>query len=180
MTWTHSGVQGALKFDDITGGLEIIPTVHHEVHEGETFRFWYVVPHGSELANDATIDIVLTTTTRTAHIVFSAAGGGNAEFQIFRDPAFTGGTPLTAHNLNDASATVSTVTVVLEPTVTDDGDEIGAGFIPGGSGGNAQGGAIRDDTEDIWRTNTSYLIRLTNRSGGAQQFGVEGQWYEEG
>lgn len=180
MSWQHTGIIEKLKFDSTVGGLEVTSTVHTEVHEGETFRFWYVVPHGSELANDGTIDIVLTTTTKTAHIVFASGGGGDFEFELFRDVAFDGdGTPLSIHNLNDASTNISTVSAVLDPTVTLDGTQIDGEFSPGGSGGNAPGGAIRDETEDIWKASTSYLIRLTNRSGGAQQFSIEGQWYEE-
>lgn len=166
--------------DEITGATVVISTAQHEVHEGETFRFWYVVPHGTQLANDATIDVVMTTGSLYPHIVFSASGGGDFEFQIFRGPTFLGdGTAFVPHNLKDTSNTVSTVSVSINPTINAPGTEIDGEFAPGGTGGNAGGGAIREDTEDIWRLNTSYLIRITNRSGATNQFGIEGQWHEE-
>ncbi|GAH00929.1 unnamed protein product, partial [marine sediment metagenome] len=33
--------------------------------------------------------------------------------------------------------------------------------------------------EWIFKVNTNYLVRLTNRSGSAQKMGVLAQWYEE-
>lgn len=169
-----------LLTDEVTGAQVTINTPHHEVHEGETFRAWYVVPHGTPLANDGTIAIVLTTTTRYPHVTFGASGGGDFEFQIFREPTFLAdGTPFVPHNLKDSSNIVSTVSVFLNPTITAPGTEIDAEFVGGGTGGNSQGGAIRPGTEDSWRINTSYMVRLTNRAGNAQQFWIEAQWYEE-
>lgn len=170
----------ALLVDDITGALAAIDTIHHEVHEGETYRAWLITPHGSLIANDGFVDLVLTTATLYPHIVFSLGFGGDCEFNIYRGPIFNlDGTLQVPHNLKDYSTNVSTVMARWRPTVTNVGTEIDGEFFPGGTGGNASGGSIRRSTEDIFRLETSYLIRITNRSGNARQFSLEAEWYEE-
>lgn len=166
-----------LAVDDHEYILVVMDEVHHEVHEGHTFRSWYVTP--TTLANDANLNIVMTTTTKEIHIVESIGGGGDFEYYVYRGPTFNGGSALPIHNLDDTSTNVTTVTVVVGPTVTVAGTEIDGEFHPGGAGGNAQGGVIRDQTEDILRTGTSYLFRVINRAGLAKKFSVELQWYEE-
>lgn len=169
-----------LPTDEITGSLITIDSVHNEVHEGETFRAWYVVPHASPIADNAFVDIVITTGAKEVHIVFGFGLGGDAEFNLYRTPNFEAdGTPLVPHNLKDASSNVALSTISIDPTINNVGTEIDGEFLPGGSGGNAQGGAIRSGTEDILKINTFYLVRLTNRAGNAKQFSVEMQWYEE-
>ncbi len=176
----NGGEPQVLLVDEITGALAIIDTPHHEVHEGETYRAWLVTPHGSLIANDAFVDLVLTTATLYPHITFALGFGGDCEFNIYREPTFNlNGTLQAPHNLKDYSANTSTVTVRWQPTVTNVGAEIDGEFFPGGTGGNASGGSIRRGTEDIFRLATSYLIRITNRSGNARQFSLEAQWYEE-
>lgn len=166
-----------LAVDDHEYILVVMDEIHHEVHEGHTFRSWYVTP--TTLANDANLDIVLTTTTKPAHIVAAVGGGGDFEYYVYRGPTFgVDGSALPVHNLNDISANVATVAVVVGPTVTGTGTVIDGEFHPGGSGGNAQGGVIRIETEDIFRIGTSYLFRVINRAGQAKKFSVELQWYE--
>jgi hypothetical protein len=171
-----------LLIDEITGALVQIPTVHHQVHEGETFRVWLITPHGSLIPNDGFVDLVLTVgVTRWPHIVFFIGFGGDCEFNLYRSPNFNlDGTLQVPYNMKDqATADVSTLTARWNPTVNAVGTEILGEFFAGGTGGNSSGGAIRRDTEDIWRLGTSYLVRITNRAGNAKQFSLLAQWYEE-
>ena len=174
------GEDQVLLTDEITGALASIPVVHHQVHEGETFRAWYIVPHGSQVADDGFVDLVLTTGSRHPHIFFSLGYGGDCEFNIYRTPDFDlDGTTQTPFNMKDSSAETSTVTARWNPTINSVGVEICGEFIGGGTTGRSSGGAIRYNTEDILRPNTSYLVRITNRAGNAQQFSLVAQWYEE-
>ena len=169
-----------LLVDEITGALAMISTVHHEVHEGETFRVWYISPHGSLVADDGFVDLVLTTGSKYPHVLFALGYGGDCEFNIYRAPDFDlDGTTQVPFNMKDPSTETSTVTAMWNPTINSVGTEICGEFIGGGTTGRSGGGAIRDGTEDILRLNTSYLIRITNRAGNAQQFSLVAQWYEE-
>jgi len=169
-----------LLTDEITDALATISTVHHEVHEGETFRAWYISPHGSLVADNGFVDLVLITGSKHAHVVFALGFGGDCEFNIYRGPDFDlDGTTQTPHNLKDYSIGTSTVAARWGPTINNVGTEIHGEFVGGGTTGRSAGGAIRDNTEDILRPNTSYLVRVTNRAGNAQQFSLVAQWYEE-
>lgn len=118
-----------LQTDREFNSLVFVELEHNRIRRGVTFRSWYVVPHDTPLANDGEINIVITTTTKDLHIVFSVAGGGDFEFYIYRSPNVgAGGSALPIHNLNDSSAVASTVTVVLNPTINDDGTEIDGEF----------------------------------------------------
>ena len=174
------GEDQVLLTDEITGALASIPVVHHEVHEGETFRAWYISPHGSLVADNGFVDLVLTAGSRYPHVVFALGFGGDCEFNVYRDPDFDlDGTVQTPHNLKDYSTEAATMAARWNPTINSVGTEICGEFLGGGTGGNSTGGAFRRNTEDILRLNTSYLIRITNRAGNAQQFSLDAQWYEE-
>jgi len=173
------GEDQVLLTDEITGALSTIPVVHHRVHEGKTFRAWYISPHGSLVADDGFVDLVLTTGSKYIHIVYALGYGGDCEFSIYRGPDFDlDGTVQIPHNLKDYSTGVSTVAVRWNPTINSVGTEICGEFIGGGTTGRSSGGAIRDTTEDILRAKPSYLVRIPIRAGNAPQFSLVAQWYE--
>ena len=83
------------------------------------------------------------------------------------------------YNKNRASAKVNTATVIRDPTINNAGTLIENEFIPGGTGGNAIGGASEARAEWVFALNTLYLVRITNRAGNAQPMSLAIEWYEE-
>lgn len=170
----------SLLTDDISGALVAVDFAHHEIHEGDTFQVSYKSPDASPIGDNATVILVLTTTTKTAHLVFDGAAGGDFEGE-FREgvTVTTGGTNLTPQNKNRTFPNNNTVTVVRDPTVSDAGVLLENAFIPGGTGPTAAGGVGSGRSEWILKKNTKYMLRMTNRAGTNQPMSVRAEWYEE-
>jgi len=164
--------------DDITGASVVIPVVHHEVHEGETFQASY---YNGAVANAGTIEILLVTAAaHTAHLTFDVAAGGDAHVELLQNVTVNvAGTAITERNLNrTASDGDVTVTATHTPTVV--GGQVLSTFLaPGGTGPRAAGGTGRPSTEWLLAKSKNYLIRGTNVSGNNQPMSIVVQWYEE-
>jgi hypothetical protein len=168
----------ALTVDETVTALSTIPTQHHEVHEGETFNASAFIV---DLADDANLVMLLVTAAGVeSHLTFELACGGDAEVQFYEDTTTSNqGVGIAERNMKRSSANVATTVVTKAPTVTLDGTLLFNKAIPGGTGGNAAGGSVRDDTEWILAPNKQYLIRLFNRSGNPKIASIVSQWYEE-
>lgn len=173
-----SGTGGSTQ-DDITGALVTIDVVHHEIHEGEAFTISYKSPDNSPIADNGTIAFAITTTTKYCHFLGQGAMGGDAEIEFYEGADISGGTGTTVHNHKRVGGDATTVTVVRDPTVNDAGTLLEHFFIPGGRVGRAVGGIGDQRFEWILKLGTVYLIRITNRAGGAQPGSLSGGWYEE-
>lgn len=172
----------ALLTDDITGALATIPVLHHETHEGEKFTVSYKTPDASPLADDETIIfIVRTGGSRYSHIDWRPNCGGDAEIEIYEGTAISGGTPMTVRNKKrTVGDNANTATVIRDPATVDNvGASLDNEFIPGGTGGNSQGGRGEARDEFILQQNTNYMFRLTNRAGNNQPASLRLEWYEE-
>lgn len=171
----------ALLTDTLSGALVTLDWEHHKVHTGETFSVSYKSPDNSPLADNGTIIFAITTSTKEAHFISSAAAGGDAEVEILEGTTFTGGTgtAMTAYNKNRSSVNTPISTVRRDVTITGDGTLIFNKFLPGGVGGVAQG--VSSETRDEWelKPSTVYAVRLTNRAGNAQPASLAIEWYEE-
>jgi hypothetical protein len=163
--------------DDITGAAAVISTVHHEVHEGETFE---VSLFSMVNGNGADITILLRTGgTRYGHLTFTATGGGDAQVRLLENPTVTNaGNAMTVRNMKRYSTEVNTITAFGNPTYVEQA-VLTSFLLPGGSGGNSQGGVVRQNTERILSLNTDYIIELTNIAVGNQPLSIVAQWYEE-
>jgi hypothetical protein len=173
---TNVNIEPALT-DEITGAAVTIPVVHHEVHEGETFSvsfFSLVVANG----DDITI-LLRTGNTRYGHLTFSASAGGDAQVRLLENPTVTNvGNALAERNMKRYATEVPEIAAYGNPTYIE--QAVLTNFlVPGGSGGNARGGVVRQDTEWILSLNTDYIIELTNVAGNNQPLSLVAQWYEE-
>lgn len=173
------GLSGtAVTVDDITNNLSTIDTVHHEVHEGETFQSCFVT---GSVADNGLFEMVLSTTgtLKEGHLTWLQAYGGDSETYLYE--GITGsayGIPVTEPNMNRNSDETAEIEAFTGPTITALGTLLHCSFIPGGTGGNASGGQARQDTEWILRPGIRYLIRgiaRTNTKIGS----IVAQWYEE-
>lgn len=162
--------------DDQIGALITIPAQHYEVHEGETFTVSLL---DTNIANSATIIILLRTAAKYAHLTFFASLGGDATIEFIEDPTVSNaGTPMTEWNNKRYSTTEPTVTAFSAPTISAGSNPL-EGFLPGGTGGNSSGGLLRPDVEFILKPNEDYALRLTNISGQAKGGCIVISWYEE-
>jgi len=170
----------AVKIDGTVGGIVVTEHTHHEVHEGEAFNASYLVPHGSEVANDAAQDFLFVTGTKTAHAFINIAVGGDCDALLYEGTtASANGTGLAELNLNRTSTNTATATAFHTPTVTTEGTLLQQKFLPGGVGPLAPGSSHSAGAEWILKASTKYLVRVTNRSGGAIQLSIMAEWYEE-
>lgn len=168
-----------LLTDNLTGALVAVENEHHEIHEGETFQVSYKSPDASPIADDGTVIFVLTTTTKTAHLVFDASGGGDFEGEFREDVTVAAGTSMTPQNKNRTFPNNNTATVVRDPTVSNAGVLLETAFIPGGTGPLAGGGIGSGRSEWILKKGAKYMLRITNRAGNNQPMSLRAEWYEE-
>lgn len=147
--------------------------------DGLVFYAYLSKGNGNELADDASIDIVITPPVNMPiGIGFVTRIGGDAEFKVFENvTAVTGGTIFVPRNRNRASTRSAQTGVIIQPSSVTTNGILYEEIIVGGSGGNA-GGATLEGDYAILKANTSYLFRLTNRSNQARIAELFVQWVE--
>jgi hypothetical protein len=153
-------------YDETTGAALVIDTVHHEVHEGEMFHCAYT--NGS-VANNGTVDLLLSTGAKEAHSLYEA-------------PTVANGTAVAVYNMKRAASNTPLSTVKHTPTVTNVGAAalVNGRILPGGNSPTTRvGGGIRSGAEWILAPNTQYLMRVVNTSGASIAINVVLEWYEE-
>lgn len=151
------------------------------VIDGLVFYAFSSKGDGDLLADDASIDIVVTPAINmNVGIGFVTRIGGDAEFRVYEGvTGITGGTIFVPRNRNRASTRVAQTGVIVQPTTVTHNGSLYNEIIVGGSGGNAAGATLRGDYAII-KANTSYLFRLTNKSGQARIAELFVQWVENG
>jgi hypothetical protein len=164
--------------DEIHHALKIVRAFHHEVHEGEAFVCSSL---DTALADDGEIIFAMTPDTLFDHIVFKGSCGGDATIEFLEGVTITGGTGYDPRNCKRTESGLSTVSTLLNPTITDDGFTVYEDLIPGGTGGNAAGGSagLREGFELIIIPSTVYAVRLKNIAGSAKPSALVVLWYEE-
>jgi hypothetical protein len=151
---------------------------HVRLHEGRAFYAYHLNGDANQLADNASINIAAAWAAgKYPHLVFDVACGGDAEFTIYENATVTGGTSFTAINRYRSSTNTSSSAILVNPTVTTTGTALTGEFLPGGSGGQA-GGAVAFSFQYVLAPLTTYLFRLTNRSGQAHMAHLMIEWYE--
>jgi hypothetical protein len=137
----------------------------------------------TSLAPGANLDVIFITGNKPVIVK-----GRNVKFnglqlsiRVYRAPAYTGGTPISAFNFNDISPIATTVTILGGTTVSDPGVEFGAPTYELGSSGGKDAPAATSSVlglERILRPNTVYLQRTTNTDATTQLVASSFTWYE--
>lgn len=157
--------------------IEVIAFEHGQVHRG---RMWHLSYRIESLANNASLDIVLSVGAQRAHTVIQAHGGADAWSILYEGPTLSAaGTALTIHNMKRGTAGIPALAATHTPTVTTTGIELDAVLLPGGSGSGSQGAGVRREVEWVLAANTVYLLRHTNIGGNSQPASVAVEFYEE-
>ena len=172
------GDSGASIIDSEVGGIIVVDSVHHEVHEGITFQTSYA---SGSVANSGNLDLIVSTTgtVLTSHASWVISSGGDAQIYFYEGITGTYGTQVTGINLNRQSSNTPEVQTFTNPSVSVLGLLLHQEHLPGGFGPSALGGVARRNTEWMLATNKRYLLRATNIAGTAQPMSINFQWYED-
>lgn len=155
------------------------PESVQSIVDGRVFYAYSSRPDGNKLADDASIDIVITSPANVAlGIGFVTRIGGDAEFKVYENVSgVENGTVFVPRNRNRTSDKFSLAGVIVQPTSVTTNGVLYEEIIIGGSGGNAAGATLEGDYAII-QADTSYLFRLTNKSGQTRVAELFIQWVE--
>lgn len=160
-------------------GVVSRPELVQDVIDGRVFYAYKSHSTADQLGDDDSIDIVVTASPEIAAAMgFVARIGGTAELDIYEDVSgVTGGSIFVPRNRNRASSRTSQVGAIINPTAVTTNGVLYEEQIIGGTGGTATGASVSGDYALI-KPDTSYLFRLTNRSGQARVAELFLQWVE--
>jgi len=167
----------SVSVDSKVRAFKTIETEHSEIHEGET----YVCSHFYPLvADDANADLRITLgSNKELHITITVAVAGNGETLLYEGTTYTvAGTNVVIYNRDRTSSKSPDPTCRHTPTTDVLGTELFHGYAPGGEKKEAIGSVRRTAQEWIFKKSEDYLVRFTNRSGGAIDVSIEVEWYE--
>ena len=147
--------------------------------EGRSYAIGVVKSFAVPLAAGASIEIAIAWASGVQpYISISGLCGGDAMGFMYEGAVVSGGTPLTAVNVNrNYSTTASESAALLNPTVTSTGTQLLEQILIGGSG-KKSGGADLSSPRMILKPLTTYLFRLTNVNGTAHAAEMILEWYE--
>lgn len=165
--------------DVFTGALVQIEISHEAIHLGRYFQHSNVV----SVANGANSDWLLITPDISiggpyVHLrLFQFdASGAPISFKLYEDTTTSAnGTAQSTYNFN-RNYTDGVLGVYLTPTIITLGTQLVSGQISGTK--QAGGSGQTSGTEWVLKSNTKYLIRLTNSSGSVASIGFNLEWYE--
>jgi len=168
-------VNGKSGIDPVTEGLQIVTHVEMSIHSGTFYRA------GSQknVANGGTFIFVITTpdTTTRCHFNPNVEVELEASVELWENPtSVTGGTSVTPRNGNRNYADVSSMTVLIDPTVNLTG-ATQLGNLVLGSKRNS-GGDGSPQHEFILKRNETYVIIVTNQATAANETNIVCFWGE--
>ena len=164
--------------DPDLGAQVFVNEYEYALHRSWRFKATYLVPHGSEVANDGGRDFLIRVQDVHAHMRIRLSTGGNCELHITEGPeVWDSGVPIDLISKNRDPIGNPGTLVYHTPNIGALGAVLFSWFVPAGSGPKATGGDW-GDTHWILRSGVDYLISVTNRSGGAIQFSIGFGWSE--
>ncbi len=163
-----------IGIDESTRHTTTIAQAHAEIHEGRHF----FCRDYTDLGNGGVSNILIVTPNinRQAHLTIEIEHELEASVEFARDWGASGnGVAMGAVNRDENSSTTPTVGIFSTPTLTTSGttierDRKGSGKKFGGGG--------RGEEEIILRTNTKYLLQITNRTANNNLVNWTIDWYE--
>jgi hypothetical protein len=162
--------------DGVVGAQTVIDALHHEIHEGEAFSAGHLF---AQVAGSANADLVLRTGNKEAHLTWRAAAGGDSRAYIYEDTdADPDGTALTVFNKRRAATGVAALSASYGDTINAVGTLLPPDVIPGGSKNQSVGGSAAERDEWVLKRNATYLLRVSNVTGGAEDISIGVTFYE--
>ena len=160
-------------------------TGHQRNHDGDMFT---VHQYASAVASNASLGTLLVVDNqKEMHALLNFAGQGDSEVFVFENPVYTNkdaALVITRKNREVEAEGIKPGPVTTAFTLvstTSDGIELDHFFVPGGSGGNSQGGSNLPDRGDefIFAPGKEYLVKVFNRGGAAKILSQKILFYEE-
>jgi hypothetical protein len=158
---------------------------HHQIHEGEVFRWSY---YSASFAKNTNKDIRLVVPNISVgvqnpvklcpHIRFEVVYGDQGIVNIYEAPTFTGnGTQRTPISLERNGSYTPKLQIHEDPTVSVVGTLIWQGLLLGNKG--TSGGIDGSQNEFVLKNNTSYLLRFTSGATDVIRLLIRLVWYED-
>lgn len=163
---------------DASGRLIAEDALRMQVDHGNMYHCSFLDP---ALADNDTLDMVMTNPADDyVHMIIEAAAGGFCDLLFYEGTAFTGGDTHPVYNVKRTSAREWGGTMVVNPTVSDVGTALVQQVMPGGSKNQASGGDSSFGLKWICNASESYMVRVTNRSGGTIRASIGCNHYSAG
>ena len=147
--------------------------------EGRSYAIGAINSFASPLAAGSSLDIAIAWASGvTPSLSVTGLCAGNAIGFLYEGAVVTGGTSLTAVNVNrNFLAVASESAALLNPTVSSTGTTLLEQILIGGTG-KKSGGADMSTPRLVLKPLTTYLFRLTNVNGAAHAAEIILEWYE--
>lgn len=159
--------------------LPIADINHVRLHEGKAFSAYALYPPSAPLAQNTSVNIVITTPVGVnPHIILQANCDQNAIIYFYEDVTVnSGGTLFVPINRNRVSTNVSGSGILINPTLTINNGVIFEEYLSAGDSKKAAGAGAYS-FEYVLKANMSYLFRLTNVGSAAAATFMSLEWYE--
>ncbi len=158
------------------GTLPVIDFAHYEIHAGRSFR---ASSMNIALADNGYWNWTMLTTDNI-HWVADVMTTGLTYVWLYEGVTSNSGTAITPQNMKRAATRSAVTLITANATVSSNfATLISAWVIPGGTGPQSLGGAIRSGSEFRFAPNREYGLIIRNVAGGVKQIGVNMQWYTE-
>lgn len=185
----NTGVKGLRVYGGPTDPISDLPVTidydHHQIHEGEAFRYpFYISGVNNGVSKDIRIVVPnisvpagVATVARMPHFRFELVASNTADFYLYEAPTFTGnGTQRTPVAVERNGTYSPQLQLWEDPTVSVVGTQLFRGVIFASK--NSSGSVDTTLDEFILKNNTSYLLRATSSSQG-NIFLIRVFWYED-
>lgn len=138
-------------------------------------------PTSDVIANGTPRNIIFQTGSKPVMVKTRIVSYIGEEFQleIFSNPTFTGGAPKVVGNYNTVNPVPTTVAVLKDATVADDGTPLDdePDYYYGATTGNRSAQAIPDGRERIIPANSTFMVKVSSNAGSGR-FSYFLDWYE--
>ena len=156
----------------------IITEVEQKIH---TKKYFDAQKRYLDVANNASIGVVITATTKNLHLVAEISAEGKSWLDSYIGTTFSAeGTLLPTFNRYGSPTSPKATAILKEnPTVDSLGTQRFQKLILGGTGGQSTGATSGDRVESIIEKGQTIYVELTNKAGTAKDVGIIIEWYEE-
>lgn len=166
----------------VTGSDYSLPTIdvnHLRLHEGRAFNVYKLYPPSAGLAQNASLDMVITANPGiNPHIIVQASCSQNAIISWHENVTeIVGGDIFVPINRNRQSTRVSQVGALINPSSLTLNGIIHQEYISAGQDKKASGGGAFS-FEFVLDDDVSYLFRLTNVGSTSAATYMSLEWYE--
>lgn len=171
-----------LTIDKFTDAQVVLQGDHHYIHKGLAFQYACTF----SLGNAATKTCVIKTPSNGKYIHWRPTRVSTVtsaiKVELYEKPTYTGGTVLTAQNVN-RNSTLLASTVLLDGTISVSNNGTLLSIDALGAGGNPSkvaGGAAGNENEIVLKHDEEYLLIFTNLTSTTTVVTADVFWYEEG